>query len=370
MANPTGRKPLGWAGLILVAGAAAATFAYSGAQTNAPRRADPGRRVLVVAVHFAPQQSSRSFVATIRPRVEADQGFRVSGKVAARLVDVGRAVTAGEALARLDATDLRLLQEQAAAEFVASRAALEQAEAEEKRGAQLREKGWTAQATYDRQRAAAGEARGRNRRSQRALELATNALDYSTLRADSSGVITAALIEPGQVIVAGQPAIRLARGSETEAAVALPESFLPRAREGAASLALWSDPGHAYTAVLRELSPAADPATRTFAARFSLPGSDSRVALGMSAMLTISAPAAAVAARLPASALFNQGNGPALWSVGKDGSIALKPVVVARYEGSDVLVTSGVIEDERVVTLGVQKLNAGEKVHATAQLAF
>jgi RND family efflux transporter MFP subunit len=365
------RKPLFLLGFMLATGVAVAVFAQGiGRTKDAPPADGRGRPVLVTVVRYAPEQPNRSFVATIKPRVEADQGFRVSGKVAARLVDVGRPVKAGEPLAKLDETDLRLQKEQADAELAASRTALEQAEADERRGAQLREKGWASQAVYDRQRAAAEEARGRNRRAQRALELTANALGYAVLRADADGVVTAALVEPGQVVAAGQPAIRLARTDETEAAVALPESFVISAREGVATLSLWSDPGRVYKARLRELSPVADPATRTFAARFSLPEANGRLALGMSATLTIAAPSSAAVARVPASALFDQGKGPSLWIVGDDGTVSLKPVTVARYDGAQVLVASGVADGERVVALGVQKLDAGEKVRAITQLAF
>jgi len=358
-------------GILAGAGAAAAVVAHGqGPTTEANRIAAAGRPVLTAVVHFAPEQPDRTFMATIKPRVEADQGFRVSGKVAARLVEAGRVVKTGEALARLDDADLKLQKEQAEAELAASRVVMEQATADEKRGGDLHARGWTARAVYDRQRAAAEEARGRNRRAQRAVELAANALDYATLRADADGVVTATLIESGQVVVAGQPAIRVARKGEKEAAVALPESFASRAREGVATLALWSDPQHSYRATLRELSPMADTATRTFAARFALPDADERVALGMSATLTIAAPASGKVARVPSAALFDQGRGPSLWTVGADGATALRPVVVLRYEGADALVVSGVAEGERIVTLGVQKLSPGEKVRPISQLAF
>ena len=358
--------------LIVGAGGAAAVVARGQGAGVDQAKDHPiaGRPVLTMVVHFAPEQPSRTFMATIKPRVEADQGFRVAGKVAARLVEVGRTVKAGEALARLDDADLKLQKEQAEAELAASRVAVEQTSGDEKRGAELHAKGWTARAAYDRQRAAAEEARGRNRRAQRAVELAANALAYTTLRADADGVVTATLIEPGQVVAAGQSAIRVARKDAKEAAVALPEAFLPRARDGQASLALWSDPHKTYRASLRELSPVADAATRTFAARFSLPDADDHVALGMSATLTIAAPASDKVARVPSAALFDQGKGPSLWVVGEDGVTALRPVVVLRYEGAEALVTSGVSEGARVVTLGVQKLAAGEKVRPISRLGF
>ena len=363
-------KPLIVLGLV-VAGAGALAVSHTiGRAEPKPQVTEAGRPVLVATVHFAPEQASRSLVATIRPRIEADQSFRVTGKAARRLVDVGQTVKAGDPLARLDETDLRLQKEQAEAERAASRMSLEQATADEKRGAELRTKGWTSQAVYDRQRTALEEARGRNRRAERAVELATNALDYAILRADADGVVTAALVEPGQVMAAGQPAIRIARTNEKEAAVALPEAFVESARRGEAKLSLWAAPGHEYQAKLRELSPTADPATRTFAARFSLPDADTKVSLGMSATLTIAAPPAAQVARLPLSALFEQGGGPALWTVAPDGALVLKSVTVARYDGANVLVSQGVAEGDRVVVLGVQKLDAGQKVRTITQLAF
>ena len=360
--------------IILLAGAGGAAAVAARGQgagvDQAKDRSVAGRAVLTMVVHFGPEQPSRTFMATIKPRVEADQGFRVAGKVAARLVEVGRTVKAGEALARLDDADLKLQKEQAEAELAASRVAVEQTAGDEKRGAELHAKGWTARAVYDRQRAAAEEARGRNRRAQRAVELAANALAYTTLHADADGVVTATLIEPGQVVAAGQTAIRVARQSEKEAAVALPEAFVARARDGQASLALWSDPHKIFRATLRELSPVADAATRTYAARYSLPDADDHVALGMSATLTIAASASDKVARVPSAALFDQGKGPSLWVVGEDGVTALRPVVVLRYEGAEALVTAGVSDGARIVTLGVQKLAAGEKVRPISRLGF
>lgn len=327
-------------------------------------------RVLVEKIHYAPQRDARSFVASIRSRIETDQGFRVGGKVAVRLVEVGQRVRAGDALGKLDEIDLRLQKQQADAELAASKTALEQALADERRGADLLAKGWSPQASYDRLRAAADEARGRNLRAQRAVELAANALDYATLRADADGVVTATFIEPGQVVSAGQQAIRLARLAEKEAVVAVPENFVGRVRNGEAQLALWSAPEQPYRAVLRELAPAADAVTRTFTARFSLPDADDKIELGMSGTLTVAPLQEERVARVPLSALFDQGQGSALWAVDSAGRLTLKPVVVRRYDDRDVEVAGGVEEGDEVVVLGAQKLEAGERVRATTQLSF
>jgi len=333
---------------------------------------EPGRepRVLIEKIHFAPEDDLRSFVASIRPRIETDQAFRVGGKVACRLVDTGQRVKAGEALGKLDDLDLGLQKQQADAELAASQTALEQAQADERRGAELLRKGWTAQAAYDRQRAAADEARGRNLRARRSVELAANALGYATLRADADGVVTATFIEPGQVVTAGQQAIRLARLTEKEAVVALPESFVGSVRNGEARLMLWSAPEKPYRATLRELAPAADSATRTFAARFSLLDADDKVDLGMSGTLTVATRKSDPVTHVPLSAVFDQGKGSSLWKVDGSGRLSLQPIVVQRYGDRYAEVSRGVEEGDEIVVLGAQKLQAGEKVRPTTRLAF
>lgn len=327
-------------------------------------------RVLVQEIHFTSSDETRDFVAAIHARVETEQGFRVDGKVSARLVETGQKVTAGQALARLDDADLRLRKEQSEAELAASKTALQQGVAEDQRSARLLARGWTTQAAYDRIHAAAAEANGRNLRAQRAVELAVNSLDYATLRAAADGVVIATFIEPGQIVAPGEPTIRLARSAEKEAAIALPETFVAKVRSGDARLTLWSNPGKSYRAVLRELAPAADPVTRTFAARFSLPDADDMIELGMSATLTVTPRRSVPVARVPLSALIDEGNGSALWVVAPDGSLRLRPIAARRYDSRDVEISSGVAEGDKVVVLGAQKLEVGEMVRPITQLSF
>ena len=170
-------------------------------------------------------------------------------------------------------------------------------------------------------------------------------------------------------MAAGQAALRGARTSEREALAAIPEALVERVRAGKATVALWSNPDKQFRAELRELSPAADAATRTYAARFSLPDSGSEFAWGMTATITISDSGVAAAARLPLSALFSQGAGSALWTVDRaSGALALKPVEVVKYDGSWVYVSGGVRDGDEVVVLGVQKLDAGQKVRVVSAI--
>ncbi|MBR1120469.1 efflux RND transporter periplasmic adaptor subunit [Bradyrhizobium lablabi] len=356
----------------LLTGAALAFAAISlgGCNEIAAEKAVPGRPVLVATVKYEASSPERSFVGTIRPRVEADMGFRVPGKVAKRLVEVGQTVDIGQPLATLDEVDLKLQAEQAEAEFRAATGVLAQAAANEQRAKDLRAKGWTTDAQMDSARAAADEARARLNRGERSVELTKNSLSYATLVADTRGVVTATLIEPGQVVANGQAAIRVARFGEKEAVVAIPETLVGRAKDGVASVTLWSEPNKKYAARLREIAPSADPATRTYLAKFSIPEADEKVSLGMTATLTLGDPVTERVARLPLSALYNQGGDPSLYVVDDNGSIALKPVKVKSYDSDNVVIAGGVDEGAKVVMLGVQKLDPAQKVRVVSALSF
>jgi RND family efflux transporter MFP subunit len=325
------------------------------------------RPVMTAEVRFAPAEAPRTLVGSLRPRIESDLGFRVAGKVEARLVSVGDRIRKGQPIARLDATDLRLQLDQAVAELAAAKSSFSTADAELSRARTLKAKGWATNANLDRAAAAADEAEARVERADKTHQIAANAMSYATLAADADGVVTAAMIEPGQVVAAGQPALRLARTDEIEAVVAIPEAMIEAARSARAEVSLWSDSGQKFAAKLRELSPSADPVSRTYLARFTLPELPASAAFGMTASVTLSASKGKEVARLPLSALIDQGKGSALWVVDPGSqTLRLVPVEVAGLGGSDVLIASGVKDGDAVVTLGVQKLEAGQRVRPIA----
>jgi RND family efflux transporter MFP subunit len=360
----------GYSRLLTGISLAAMAIALAGCNDTVAQKAEPARPVLVATTHYEAETPERSFVGTVRPRIEADMGFRVPGKVAKRLVEVGQTVEIGQPLGTLDEIDLRLQAEQATAELSASTGVVAQAVAAETRARDLKAKGWATDAQMDQARAAADEARARLNRAERSVDLTRNSLSYATLVADARGVVTATMIDPGVVVAAGQTAIRVARFAEKEAVVAIPETLLERARTGTASVTLWSEPGKTYAAKLREIAPAADPATRTYLAKFSLPEADAAVSLGMTATLTLCDKATSRVARLPLSALFSEGQQPSLYVVNDAGQISLKPVTVKSYDSKDVLVTGGVNEGDKVVALGVQKLDPAQKVRVVSALTF
>ena len=337
-------------------------------QTHEATRQAPPRPVLVVEAHYAPREQAQILPGVVKARTESDLAFRIAGKMAARLVDAGAVVKAGEALAHLDETDFRLELEEAEAELASARAAMSQAEAEERRLATLSKQGWTANADFDKARLAADQARSAVVRSERAVSLASNAIAYATLRADADGVITAVGAEPGQVVAAGALIVRLAHAEDSEAAVSIPETLIERARNSRATVQFWALPGVSVQARLRELSPNADPATRTYPARFTLIDAPKGVSLGMSLTVSLAADAAE-AARLPVGAVFDGGQGPSVWVVGSDGKLTAARVTVAEAGSEQVYVGAGLPEGARIVALGAHKLSEGEKVRAIENLA-
>jgi RND family efflux transporter MFP subunit len=339
--------------------AVALLLAACEAKTDIAPQAD--RPVQVQRVRYETPVTAREYVGVVRARHDSNLGFRVAGKIVKRPANVGDRVHAGQVLAEIDASDLRLQVDSAEAELIAAKANLEQVAAEFDRYTVLKARGFASAADYDRKSAATGEAEGRYARAARALDLARKQLSYADLVAVSDGVITAANVEPGQVVAVGQPVAKLAHG-EKEALVAIPENRLRRISSSEATITLWSESGRTYAARLRELSPEADPATRTYAARFSFLDADDDVALGMTATVTLRHHDEAPVARLPLSAVLNQGAGASVFVVDEASQLRLRPVSIAAYNEKSALITAGLANGETVVTLGVQKLEAGLKV--------
>ncbi|MFI5015373.1 MAG: efflux RND transporter periplasmic adaptor subunit [Hyphomicrobiales bacterium] len=330
-------------------------------------KAQPERPVFVVKARFAPALAPRSLVGIVKARVESNLGFRVTGKIAQRLVDRGAQVKAGQPLAILDQTDWKLQLQQAQAGLAAARGARDQAVAERERIAQLRAKGWSTSSDLDKANSAADQATGAFVQAERAVTLQQNALSYATLVADADGVVTATLAEPGQVVAAGQAVVTLARAGAREADVSVPEAMLERVRAGKATVVLWSRPDKVYGATLRELTPSADPATRTYPARFSIEKAGAEIELGMTATVTITDASASVA-RLPLGAILDEGQGAAVFVIDpQTKALTRRPVTVQGYDAQEVIIASGISEGEAVVALGVQKLHAGDVVRLVSQ---
>lgn len=351
-------------GLIVPAGVlvvATGVYLKCYADPAADRRAEvPPRSVRVQEVRGNEADAESSYTGVVRARYESDLAFRVSGKVVSRHVELGDHVMAGQPLFRLDPEDYELALKAAEADLAAAEAEVEYATAEDARQLQLSNRGATTNSEIEKVRADRDIAVGRRDRAVKALALARNRLSYCTLAADADGVVTALPGEAGLVVVEGQPVARLAQDGGLEAVVSLPENRVEGARSAMASVTLWSAPGVSFPATLREVSPSADPLTRTYQARFALPDAGAGVELGMTATVHLIPADASPGFVLPLTSLLRNSDRPAVWVVGHGaGRPTLTPVDVREYRQESVVVVAGVKPGDLVVTAGVQKIDPG-----------
>ena len=355
----------GTAGIALVA--AGGFVALTAGQSSASRAAanEPVLRpARVMTVEYRDTTRSLVLAGTVVPRIETTVGFRVAGKITKRLVDTGALVQPGQLVAELDPADYRLAVDNARAASAAAEADYMRAKADHDRYLQLRNTSAFMTQTLDTRQAAAATALGRMDQAKSQLSTAENNLAYTELRADAEGVVTSVLAEVGQVMAQGQGVMKIARTDELEILVGVPEQRLSTIRQLTdASFELWSDAGHRYTARLRELSPSADPMTRTYPARFSVTQKPAFIGLGMTATLSFERPDVQHVAEVPLSAIFQQGTGPAVWVIDRNsGAVALRPVTVARWLNDTAAISAGLKDGEIIATAGVHKLEPGQRV--------
>jgi len=327
------------------------------------------RPARVMEIAYRREGQSLVLAGTVVPRIESQLGFRVAGKIVRRAVDVGAVVQAGQTIAELDPTDYKLAVENARAAFAAAESDYMRAKADHERYLQLRNSTAFMQQTLDTRKSAAVTALGRMDQAKSQFESAEHNLAYTELRADADGVITAVQAEAGQVVAQGQSVAKLARTDELEILVGVPEHRLQAARTtDAASFELWSEPGKRHAARLRELSPSADPTTRTYPARFSVIDKPAFIGLGMTATLAFERPDAQSVAQVPLAAIFQHGTRPAVWVVDKEsGTVELRAVQIARWRNDTAAILSGVKDGELIATAGVHKLEPGQKVKPQQQ---
>jgi multidrug efflux system membrane fusion protein len=313
--------------------------------------AQPVRIVKAMTVGTTTGNHSRSFGGDVRARNETLAGFRVGGKIAARLVDVGATVKAGQPLARLDVADLALRASEANAQ-------LAQADADAKRYRDLRAKNFVSQSAVDARDTAL-------KATSAQAALARNQSSYAILTADRAGVVAEVLAQPGQVVAAGQAIFRLAWDGEREVAISIPEDAIADIKVGsAAEIALWSTPGKTWHGRVREVAPVADTATRTYAVRVSIldkAGDSTAPPLGMSATVNLNASGKSTLL-IPMTSIFQQGDKPAVWIIDKNGKLALRSVRISAYADNGAQIAEGLAPGERIVTAGVNRLHADEKV--------
>ena len=317
-------------------------------------------RVITLAADTAGERLE--FSGDVRPRYESQLGFRVGGKIVERKVDVGATVKRGDVLMRLDPQDLRLAESQARATLRAAETERDLARADYKRHVDLRAQNFVSQAVLDTKQSALKAAQANVDAARAGLRGQSNQSNYTNLAADADGVVTAIEAEVGQVVQPGSPVVRVARTVEKEVVIGIPEDKVGQLRAaGDVSVRLWANEAVAFPGKIREVSPVADPATRTYTVKVALPKS-ADVRLGMTATVELATGGNGPAGlRLPLTALVQHKGASSVWIV-ENGAVKLVPVQVVGQVRNDVLVTGQIAAGQNVVTAGVNLLKNGQKV--------
>ena len=353
----------------MIRAAAFAAFAAIAASllascSDAPPAQDPIRPVLTVVVTPGAVSGRDAYSGELRARVETDLAFRTGGKIAARLADAGARVVKGQPLARLDPRDAALAAQAAQAQLASAEADYALARAEFDRAGDLLAKKFISRSAYDARQAAHAAAGARVEQARSQAALSENQEAYTTLVADADGVVVSVTAEPGQVVAAGQPILRLARDGEMEVVIHAPESEVGRIRRGQdVAIFLWADPANRFPGRIREIAGGADATTRTFAVRVAAARVPPGARPGMSATVVLQQPQDGSLVVLPISALVRDGEAAAVWIVDPGSSrVARRKVEVGRYREDGATILSGLSGGEVVVSAGVHKLREGQQV--------
>jgi RND family efflux transporter MFP subunit len=332
--------------------------------------ADPrtAERVVQLFTVQPVERGASTFTGVVAARVQSNLGFRVPGKILERLVDTGQIVKAGQPLMRIDSVDLDLEITAREKAVASARAVMIQAAADEKRYAVLRKEGWSTQQKYEQVKAAFDTANAQLAAAEAMAQVSRNASDYALLVADSDGTIVETLAEPGQVVAQGQTVIRLVHNGPREASVDLPETVRPELGSEA-KVTLYGGATR-VSAYLRQLSDAGDPHTRTYEARYVLKGEQTLPPLGATVTVSIVAPEASAALRVPIGAIDDRGKGPGIWLVDDAAStVSYRPVKVEQIGSETATLAGGVRPGDRIVSLGGYLLREGDRVRTAGTKA-
>ncbi len=338
---------------------------------EAEKPADPVRPVVTIVVSPGAAATRDVYSGEVRARVETDLAFRVGGKIAARLVDAGARVKAGQPLARLDPEDAKLAAQAARAQIASAEADLALAKAELDRARDLLARQFISQSGFDSRVASHQAAAARAEQSRAQAALSVNQQAYTTLVADSDGLVLSVSAEPGQVVAAGQGVLRLARDGPMEVVISVPEGQVSRFHAGQpVALTMWARPDAVFPGQVREVSGGADPVTRTFAVRVAAPNHPGDMRVGMTASVVPVPPVDDPVIVVPLTALAKQGAEAAVWVVDpKTSRVALRPVKVGQYREDGATILAGLAAGEVVVAAGVHKLRPDQAVRVAGMPA-
>jgi len=339
-----------------------------GACAEKPQQETPPLAVLVRPAGSTIGLDLALYTGDVHARHEAALGFRVPGKLTVRLVDAGAQVRKGQVLARLDPADLQLSATQARSELSAAEAALRLARSEFERAASLVAQKFQSEAVLDAKRTSLQAAEARLGQARAAASLAGNQTGYATLEADRDGVVTATLAEPGQVLASGQPVLRLAQDGAREVLINIPESRLAQVSVGAAAqVRPWADQSRSFAGTVREVAPAADAATRTYAVRVVIDAPENALPLGATALVGFAGKVGG-AVLVPLSAVSRDARVPVVWVLdAATNTVSPREIEVVSFREDGALVKGALRADEQIVVRGAQQLRAGQKVRPVAE---
>ncbi len=329
-----------------------------------PAPGSTARPVWVVQPRAAGAGPGLAFPGEVHARQESPLAFRVGGKLVRRHVDAGARVAAGQVLAELDPGDQALQAQAAQAQVAAAEAELARAAGELERHRALVDRQLVSRSAFEARQAAYEAAAGQARAARAQRDVARNQAGYTDLRAPHDGVIASRAAEAGQVVAAGQTVFVLAADDGREVAIALPEAGIGTHKVGdPAQVELWTDPGRMLPGTIREIAAAADPHTRSYAARVALDDTvAARASLGQSARVYLGQASADTALRVPLSAVQRgEGDAAAVWVV-RNGAAVLVPVRARDYGSEAVAVEGELRPDDWVVAAGGHLLREGEPV--------
>jgi RND family efflux transporter MFP subunit len=305
-----------------------------------------------------------TYSGEVKARYESKLGFQTSGRIVARLVEVGSHVKRGQALMRLDPAQEVLHVVAATADVGAAQSRVAQDRIDLQRAEQLLGKQFASQAEVEQKRLALAQSESQLKAALAQQQITRNQQGYTELRADRDGVVSAINAEAGQVVGAGQGVVTVAADGEREVLVSIPESRVDELhRAKILKITFWAQPGKTYQGALRELAPDTDSITRTYSARITIKDADSALRLGMTASVLAPDVDGSMAIRLPLTAIYDKDGQPLVWVVNaKTSQVATRVVKLGSAQNDSVLVTSGLAGNETVVTAGVHMLHAGQKV--------
>lgn len=328
------------------------------------------RPVKVVEIGEAQSTRRLDYSGSVRARTEMNLGFRIAGKVTERLVDIGQHVNSGDVLARVDPSDYELSVKSAQASLDAAERQVETVDLARKRAEQLYAKNFAPKSQLDQAMLSYDQAVATRDAARSTLAQAQNQVHYTDLKASEDGIVTAISADIGQVVGAGTPVMTVAVDGEKEVLIAVPEMDIAGFRPGKeVKASFWSDEGLTLDGKVREVAGSADPQSRTFAVRVSLPN-DPRVLLGMTANVEATVGSKAQLVSIPLTAMAEKDGKHIVWTVDRaSDTVHPRPIKIANFTADGVAVADGLKQGDVVVAAGTQFMTENLKVKLSGDIA-